>query len=394
MLEKIRKIVDVDKIPGEMNRADKACRVAFIHEALGRGGAERVISHLALGFVASGVEVLCICLDKIREIGCELIDAGVNVISLDSARGYDLRAVLRLRTILQRFQPTVINIHDRASLPYVCLAKMLGVRAPIVMSVHGFLFYDQGTRPLRYRLASKCVAVLTAESEKVASRYAAHLSWFKPVTIIPNGVPEVKLSMEHRRRARLRLGVDDDTFVFLSAGNARPEKGFEDLMLGARLLAQGHSTRRFVVWITGGVNDQVYYKNLLNKKAEWGLKNVYFLGFQEDILGVFLGADAFVLSSRSEGMPMVLLEAMMCGLAIVTTDVGAVPAIISDETGLMVKSESPVSLCEGMWKVLSNTKLREAMSVSARRRALEEYTVVRMIERYRGVFRNVSRRQF
>jgi glycosyltransferase involved in cell wall biosynthesis len=84
-------------------------------------------------------------------------------------------------------------------------------------------------------------------------------------------------------------------------------------------------------------------------------ENVRFLGFRKDMPEILKAADLFVLSSRWEGCPMVVLEAMALGVPIVATGVGGVPELVLDnETGLIIASENIDEMAAAMFDLLSN----------------------------------------
>ncbi len=361
--------------------------------SLRRGGAETVIAHLAKGLHERGDRPTVICLEEKGQLAEELEAGGIQVMALGSLRGYDWRAAFRLRRLLRQVQPRVINTHDRASLPYLMFANALGVRRPVVFSAHGFLYRDSAKPRLRYRLPARFLAGMTAETEQVAARYTQHLGWSGPVDLIPNGVLVTDTSAPHRRQARLQVGLPEDAFVFLSVGNIRPEKGFENLLAAARRLRDAGTVRPFVCLVAGTVADEKYHAGLMAEHHDGRLDGVVrFLGFQADLEPLYRSADALVLPSHSEGIPMVLLEGMMHGLPVIVTRVGGMPAVVRGPVGVLVEPRSPDLLADAMARFLTEPGLAVALGNNARERALDEYTVDRMVSRYLAVFDRVVSR--
>jgi len=372
--------------------AGRVRRVTLVVPHLDRGGAETVIVLLARALALRGVATQCICLERLGAMGERLQREGGLVESLDSTKGYDLDAIRRLAGFVRRHRADVINIHDRTSLPYVMLAKALGPSPPVVLSAHGFLFGDSFRKRLRYRLPARWLAAMTAESRSVAARFAEHLGWRGQIDVIPNGVPVVERMDSVRQATRERLGVPPDAFVFFSVGNARPEKGFEDLLDATKRLRDRAPGARFAVLIVGAVSNDRYHEALLAQHRKLDLAGeVRFLGFQKDIGAVYQAADAYVLPSRSEGMPMVILEAMMYSLPIIATRVGALPDIVTPETGVLVEPRTPAALAQAMFEIMTDPRRCLALGQGARRRALAEYTVDRMTSRYLDLFERTVR---
>jgi glycosyltransferase involved in cell wall biosynthesis len=107
--------------------------------------------------------------------------------------------------------------------------------------------------------------------------------------------------------------------------------------------------------------------------------------------GRLLGAfDVLVLSSRTEGTPMVILEGMAAGTPIVATAVGGVPDVLADGTGLLVPPESPSDLAKAIRNVLTNRTEATRRAQAARLRLEHEYRVDHWVERYEKVYQHVS----
>ena len=173
--------------------------------------------------------------------------------------------------------------------------------------------------------------------------------------------------MRPRTFARRQLGLTDDEFTFLAAGNIRPEKGFRDLLESAALLRKTCPARAFRVLIAGGPSDKSCYDELLLQQERLGLQStVQFLGFCPDMQRLYAASDGFVLSSRSEGLPLVVLECMMAGVGIVATRVGAVPEVLNDGAGIIVSRESPEELAGAMRRLMYDTDLRQQMTANSK----------------------------
>jgi glycosyltransferase involved in cell wall biosynthesis len=358
-------------------------RVALVINELAPGGGERVVAHLAGRLPARSVRTLVVCLGRSGTLADQIELAGGAVTAIGSTKGYDLGAIGRLAKTLRRFAPAVINCHDRSSMPYLVLANLLAGRRPVVYSAHGLLFNADREPRLRHRLAMRGAALATAVSDQVARRHAEYLAWSKGFTIIPNGVPDVPASNDQRQAVRRELGIDHEGFVFLAVGNARPEKGFEDLLDAAASLGRAMPARNVTVLVAGKMPDSPYCRDLLARQRQLGLERaVRFLGYRGDTHALYSAADAFVLSSRSEGLPLVLLEAMTAGLPVVATRVGGVPDAATDCAALLVDPACPRDLGQAMATLAGDGQLQRRLGQEARRIALANYGVETMVSRY------------
>ncbi len=114
--------------------------------------------------------------------------------------------------------------------------------------------------------------------------------------------------------------------------------------------------------------------------------NVRFLGWRPDIETVYAAADAVLLTSDNEGMPLTLIEAALCGVPAVTTDVGATAEVVLDgRTGRTVAPEVP-ALVEALRELLSDRVRGEQMGRAARRRTREVFAVETMAARHAALY--------
>ena len=241
-------------------------RVLLVTSELRCGGAERVIVHLASTLHAHGVAVEILCLQKPGSLAQEAMAAGVDVIALQSLRGYDVKAIWSLARHLRRFRPESSTYMIEPACP---TSLWPTVSAAVVrwFFAHGLLAQDEHPRR-RDRWAAKRLSQITAVSQPAAQEYARLLGWKGKIEQIDNGVPPVDRSEELRRQLRRSLELPDDTFVFAAVGNVKPEKGFEDLLEAAALLHGMAAGRAFTVLIAGASADEKYHASLLARSKE------------------------------------------------------------------------------------------------------------------------------
>ena len=120
-------------------------------------------------------------------------------------------------------------------------------------------------------------------------------------------------------------------------------------------------------------------------------ERVLFLGSRSDVAHLLQAADAFMLSSISEGIPLTLIEAMATGLPCVATNVGGIPELIRDgETGLLVEAGDHVGLAAGLGRLASTPELASRLGMSGYRLALDRHDASVMHERYRELYREMA----
>jgi glycosyltransferase involved in cell wall biosynthesis len=196
-------------------------------------------------------------------------------------------------------------------------------------------------------------------------------------------VPETHCELTVREHIRNKIGCNPYETLFIAVGNPRPEKGFEDLIDAVAFLRNDLSSDKgFLVAVAGSLNNNDYCQMLMRRVEDCQIsKQIKFLGYCEDVTSLYRSADAFVLSSRSEGLPMVILEAMMSGLPVVATRIGGIPEAVGSQV-LLVEPEQPRQLASAMKRLMEEDDLRERLGLSGRKHVKEFYGVDRMVNDY------------
>ena len=119
-------------------------------------------------------------------------------------------------------------------------------------------------------------------------------------------------------------------------------------------------------------------------------QSVILAGEREDVPEILAASDAFVLSSRWEGLPYTIIEAMMSGLPVVATCVGGVPELVEDGvTGFLVPAGDHSAMAEALQKVLDDSEVRHRMGHAGRERTLREFSLDDMLRKTRRVYEEV-----
>jgi len=171
---------------------------------------------------------------------------------------------------------------------------------------------------------------------------------------------------EVRDRVRSELGLRDGELLFMTVANLRPEKGYDVLLTAARSIADNGLPVRFAAVGRGPLST-----SLRARHVELALGEQFqFLGQRDDVLQLLAGADAFVLASLHEGLPVALMEATSVGLPIVASSVGGVPQILEDGVdALLVPPGDPGSLADAMKRLASDPELRARLGRQAKLRS-------------------------
>jgi glycosyltransferase involved in cell wall biosynthesis len=291
-------------------------------------------------------------------------DAGARFIPLQHVRRaihplHDLLGLVELIVVVRRERPAIIHAHSSKAGILGRLAARLA-RVPVVFTAHGWAFKSEtGWRSRLYRTADRSLAPLTNKVVCVSEAearigLAAGTCLAERTVVIRNPAPPVATPPGNDPRpSRVPLIV--------SVGRLKRPKDFATLVLAVARLKR----LPFRLQIVGDGPDRDEIRAAV---AAAGLEDrVELLGERHDVPELLAEADVFVLSSRSEGLPIALLEAMAHGLPVVASDVGGISeALVHGDSGLLVPPADPAALADALGALLTDAELRERLGMSAR----------------------------
>jgi glycosyltransferase involved in cell wall biosynthesis len=355
------------------------------------GGAEQQAILLAKGLRRRGWRVSMVALSGSGgDAAAELEDAGVRFLSLQMRKGLaDPRGWLRFQRWLWREQPDVLHAH----LPHAAwLARWSRLAAPVPLVVDTLHSSSTGAmgRKFGYACSQWLTDHVTAVSEATAaSHLAAGMVSESKLSVVWNGIDVDRWQPDARARceAREELGVKDD-FLWLAVGRLEALKDYPTLV---RAMTRTPERARLLVLGAGPQEGR------LTELAEWlGLKQrVRFAGFEPNVVRWMHAADGFVLSSRYEGLPMVLLEAGACGVPVVATDVpGTREVVVDGETGWLAPAGDAQELAKTMMKLMRMPPdARHAMGERARSHVAEHFSLEAALDRWERLYAELLERK-
>jgi glycosyltransferase involved in cell wall biosynthesis len=207
------------------------------------------------------------------------------------------------------------------------------------------------------------------------------------IEVIFNAISPFKLNDTDRIVTRQKLGLQQDDFFMLAVGRLVYEKGHEFLIEAVPAVLPS-----FPNLIVGICGNGPLRGQLEMQISSLGLeKNVKLLGQWENVRELLAAADAFVLPSRWEGLPMALLEAMMAGLPVIAARVQGVEEVINDGVhGFLVPLEDSQELSKAILQLLNTPAQQQAMGLAASARITQGYTTEQMCEKYLGVIQRLN----
>lgn len=289
------------------------------------------------------------------------------------------KAVAALAVRLRRWRPDLVNSHFVTSESAYFLALRPLMRHKVVLSIHGSDLlrpkpWDVSMVPRLLRHAD----AITTVSQLTAARIR-EIPGIDPsrVHVIPNGVDVAFWGAVEGPPLAERAPV-----VF-STGRLHPVKGHDVLIRAMPRVRDRVPDAR--LWLAG---EGPCLGDLRQLAAGLGIADaVEFTGRldRQDVRSRMSRARVFVLPSRSEGLPLALLEAMAAGLPVVATSVGGVPEVIDETMGALVAPEDPATLAEAIAVRLDRTAMASAQAALAAARA-RQFDAAQADERYASLF--------
>ncbi len=365
-------------------------RLLYIINSLNPGGAERLAVQMSQAF-AGEYEVSVVCLDEPGAWANRLRRQGIPVNCLYRQPGLDTGIILELAKYCRRHKVDIIHAHQCTPWFYAALSRLLYSRPRLLFEEHGRFFPEVMNRK-RVFFNSTVVRRLThrfiAVSEDVRNRLVKYEGVnFDQIEIVYNGAaPDLPLERAVREQVRQSLGIRPDDFLVGTAGRFDPIKNLPMLLKSIAGAREKTASIRGLLVGNGPAFEQVR-----KLRDNLGLSEVVVMpGHRDDARQLIQCMDLFVLSSFSEGTSMALLEAMAGGVPVAVTAVGGNPEVVlCGRTGWVVPSDSVRDLEDAILEAASHPQKALQFAESGRLRFDERFTREKMLQSYRGIYREL-----
>ncbi len=374
-------------VPFKAVRPKPHSRIVLVVTGLGLGGAEMQVLELAKRLHDRGWPISLVSMTAPTPLVERFTDAGIEVEFLGMTKGVpDPRALLRLASILRRRRPTIVHSHMVHANLLTRLVRTL-VQVPVVICTAHSMIEGARWRELAYRLTDPLADLTTAISEAAVARYIkVGAVPSKRLRLLPNGVDVQRFHPDPiaraAKRAELRL---EDSFTWLAVGRFVPAKNYA-LMLRAFAIARIPNARLIIA------GDGPLRPELEGLAKQLNISNLTdFLGARSDVKELMNAADAYVMSSDREGMPMVLLEASATALPIVATNVGGNMEVVKHGiSGLLVPPQDEESLADAM-TIMTNLPpvTLAAMGRSGRELTSAHHNIESVVDSWEALYREL-----
>jgi glycosyltransferase involved in cell wall biosynthesis len=371
------------RIIGRMNGGGPARQVAYLHRAL-RGAFD---TRLIVGAIEDGEQDMRYLLPDSTGV--------IAVPSMSrSVKGWsDLVSLVRITRILLREKPDIVHTHTAKAGVLGRIAAVLSGVPIRIHTYHGNIFHDYfgktatwlivATERLLNRFTTRVIAISDSQAAELAERF--RVARRQQIAMVRNGfdLPTLAALDKLRGQARRSLNLKDGDRLVVWAGRLVPIKDLP-LLLEVVRLADRLPRVKFLVAGDGPLRHQVETASHLRG-------NLQFLGWQQDIKPLLAAADMVLLTSRNEGTPAFLIEAMAAGKPFIATAVGGVVDLaqpplweISKDCRVaangFLTSADPQAILACIEKLASSPELAAKMGAAGRSFALANHAQERLAE--------------
>jgi glycosyltransferase involved in cell wall biosynthesis len=306
-------------------------------------------------------------------------------------RKFDLRAVRMIRDIILRHDINLIHAHDYKSdfLAYLVQRWVGRERIVLISTAHAWVilgprgeFYRRLDLMLMKRFDHLIAVSHATKAEMVAAGVPAAL-----ISVIHNGIDtEAWSRAQVRGDLREEFGAKQAFPVIGYVGRIMPEKDLQTWLRAAAIVALRYPHSRFV--LVGEGSDSSTQQQLQRLAGELGIaKMSIFPGYHDKLLPIYASFDIFMLSSRREGLPNSILEAMAMGLPVVTTDVaGAKELVVDGLTGFVCPQGDVEGLARALLRCVENEDVRMHLGIAGRKRVETEFSFAQRLRKVEDLY--------
>lgn len=350
------------------------------------GGFEKYIVEEARQLSAKGYKLIVIfdreplAVDYIKDL--KAVGADYEVLPQTSKIGF----IKGFYKLLRKYKPCIVHTNFSSNLFYALpLAWFAGVKRRV--STEHCL---PGGKTFKQRVVNQIFPLISQKILPVSNMSAKVLKdsiWFgkKRIETLYLGVEDFKFD---KATIRKELGISDDTVALMNIAYHNPVKGVDVLIEAMNIIVNHEGIKNIVLYQIGGgqtgKDTELLHKMVSQYKLD---DNVVWMGIRNDAPRLLSAGDIYVQPSRSEGIPLSIMEASLASLPIVATRVGGnCEAAIDGQNALAVEPENPEKLAIAIMKFYQEKKLRMTYGANGRRIALTNFSlenqVKTLIEKY------------
>jgi glycosyltransferase involved in cell wall biosynthesis len=341
----------------------------------GWGGQERRIVSEMAGLVARGHHLVLATRPQCK-IAAKATALGIPVLLLPMRNKLDVGTIVALARYLRHESIDVVSTHSGIDSWIGGLAAKLARTPVLVRTRHLNIPLKRNWLNFVHYLDDQIISCGEAMKTQLVEKCGFPAS---QITSIPTGIDFARFTPAHSRpQVRQMLGLAGEDFVVLMVGIIRSVKRHAIALEAFQQVLRQHPAAHLIVAGDGPKRQQT-------EELAHALEitdRVHFLGHRDDIPDLMAASDVLLLTSRSEGVPQAVTQALGLGVPVIATAVGGVPELIQHEqTGLLIPPEDPAAAAEALLSMACNPERAALLGRTGREHALENFNLTVMLDR-------------
>jgi glycosyltransferase involved in cell wall biosynthesis len=359
-------------------------KIAHVVDSMEVGGAETLVSQICCLQREQGHQPCVYAVGALGPLGERMQAEGFPVQANVAQHLSD--AIRNFYCIFKNSRPDVVHLHNPTPTVYAALAARMAGVSSVLSTRHSLVAPPlELVKELKYAFAAvSCDWIVGICDATVNNVKKLHSVPARKIVRVYNGaIPLVRVE---RKQWPQKNG-----FTLIYVGRLAPVKNHQLLLKAFRLALA--SMPGLQLWIVGDGTERKAMENLASELEI--ARQVKFWGQQLDVAPFFSAADAFIMSSKSEGLPVSLLQAFSLGLPAIVPDVGGMAEVVRlAKAGLIVPAESPADMARAILRLAASDVERAQFSVNAEKAFYAHFTLQAMVDAYTDLYRNTSRARY
>ena len=360
--------------------------VLHVLHAYRPGGMENMIAQMAKLLPRTEFAVTICALTDADDFKHRL-PVNTKVLELGKKRGLDLGCVMRLRRVIRQSRPDVVHSHNWNALVYSILAVGLG-RTALLHGEHALL-YGWERSPWRVRLRqalySRCDVVHTVSQGQADELKAFGITDGVDLRVIRNGVDIVKFTPQDKVAGRVSLGLPTEGLCLGMVARCVPEKRHSLLLQAFEEIG---TVFPLAILVLAGAGGTCETQTRAIVSGHRHASRIYWLGLRDDLVTVYNALDLLVVTSTSEGMSNVSLEAMSCGVPVLMNEAcGSEELIVEGVNGRAEPMGDAAEVAGAVASLLQAPAELKRLGREARTWVACQHPLEKTAEEYAGVYR-------
>lgn len=367
-------------------------RILFLAKYLNPSGVTTLMFNLGKNLIKEGFDVGIACgksnskhlytFNEFKEVGFEIFEVPFPGRDFNLAKGvYSLYKIIK---IVRDYRPDLLHVHWRACSLYAELVSRI-FDIPYITTLH---LQDIPSNFLYKALSFWGDCAIGISEETIND--LMHKFNVKQAKLIYNGVDSEYFrppTENEKKRVKFKFGIPEEKNVISLIGRISRIKGHDILLKAVEILKNNYCIHPYIIF--AGIGDERYKEEIIELSKYLKIDDIIFTGFV-DSREVLWASDVLVLPSRKEGFPLVVVEAMFCGvIPIRTPAAGAFDQIEDGKDGFIIPFDDFSSLADSLKIIFTDPELKTRMSQNAINKAKRKFSLEKMVKEYIEVYNQV-----